>query len=161
MQFCRRTLIRSCTEMKLYEAEGSAVPASRLSTRLATLLREGFYLESVFQPAALCCTIPGTEVVFTHPCEEGVWTLHLPLQRAVLIFCCEETERPFFKVPLEAELAVDWALWARTCIQGTQNLFLSRKLFLCNLLVITSSWFTVSCSRKIQQIEAVFSLDLV
>lgn len=60
---------------------------------------KGCYLQFV-------CAIPSTKVVFTHPREEDILTLHLPLQRAVLISCWKETERPFFKVPLEAELAV-------------------------------------------------------
>lgn len=43
--------------------------------------------------------------MFTHSGEEDVFTLRLPLQRAVLIFCGKDAERPFFKVPLEAESA--------------------------------------------------------
>lgn len=158
MQFCMRTRICSCTEMKWSEAKGFVEPASGLSVCLAPLLEDTLYLASVLNLAVLCCAIPSTEVVFTHPYEEDVFTLHLPLQHAVLMFCCKDRERSFSKVPLEAELAVDLALWARTFIQGTQNLFLGCKLCLCNLLVITSSCFTVSCPRKIQRIEVFHHL---
>lgn len=111
-------------------------------------LRKRFYLQSVSQPAVLCCAIPSTELVFTHSGEEDVFTLRLPLQRAVLIFWWKEAERPFFKVPWRQSPPVDWALWEGTPVQPMRKVFLSGKLCLCNSLVITSSCFTVKLFRK-------------
>lgn len=84
--------------MKLYEAKGSAVPASGLSVGLATLCSwKGFICSLSHSLQFPAVPSLSTEVVFTHSGEEDVLTLHLLLQCAVLIFCWKEGRKTFLQ----------------------------------------------------------------